>query len=160
MGFWGSVSCSCFHGFYFVACFMLLVSCLISCIHALRLVRLHAAAQRLAAAWQKQCILGRTFVRLWSALQPPYDYMCHQSIARAKRDQPLRSGTTVGQNWLQEHTRGVLRAYSNNSVLIMFPNLCINNVNRFFVYVALLSLVILIKNTNKSLYTPTLLVFN
>jgi len=26
-GFWGSVTCSCFHVFYFLVCFMLLVSC-------------------------------------------------------------------------------------------------------------------------------------
>ncbi len=42
-----------------------------------RLVRLHAAPQRSAAAWQKQCILVRKFVRLWSALQPPCAQMCH-----------------------------------------------------------------------------------
>ncbi len=69
---------------------------------AFRLVRLHAVPQRSAAAWQKQCILVRTFVRLWSALQPPYDHMCHQSTARAKRDQPPRSGAAVAQNRLRE----------------------------------------------------------
>ncbi len=37
-----------------------------------RLIRLHAAPQRSAAAWQKQCILVITFVRLWLALQSPY----------------------------------------------------------------------------------------
>ncbi len=67
-----------------------------------RLVGLHAALQRSAAAWQKQCILVRTFVWLWSALQPPYDHMCHQSTARAKRDQPPRSGAAVAQNQLRE----------------------------------------------------------
>ncbi len=66
----------------------------------IRCVRLHAAPRRSSAAWQKQCILVRTFVRLWSALQPPYDHMCHQSTARAKRDQPLRSGAAVAQNRL------------------------------------------------------------
>ncbi len=69
---------------------------------AIRCVRLHAAPRRSAAAWQKQCILVRTFVRLWSALQPPYDHMCHQSTARAKRDQPLRSGAADAQNRLLE----------------------------------------------------------
>ncbi len=67
-----------------------------------RLVRLHAAPQRSAATWQKQCILVRTFVRLWLALPPPYDHMCHQSTARAKRDQPPRSGAAVAQNRLRK----------------------------------------------------------
>ncbi len=33
-----------------------------------RLVRLHAPPQSSAAAWQKQCILVRTFVLFWSSL--------------------------------------------------------------------------------------------
>ncbi len=67
-----------------------------------RLVRLHAAPQRPSAAWQKQCILVRTFVRLWSALQPPYSHMWHQSTARAKRDQQPRSGAAGAQNRLRK----------------------------------------------------------
>ncbi len=45
-----------------------------------------------------QCILVRKFVWIWLALQPPYDHICHQSTARAKWDQPPRSGAAVAQN--------------------------------------------------------------
>ncbi len=57
--------------------------------------------QRSAAALQKQCILVRTFVPLWSALQPPCNHMCHQSTAKAERDQQPRPGAAVAQNQLQ-----------------------------------------------------------
>ncbi len=37
----------------------------------------------------------------WSEMQPPYNHMCHQSTARARRDQPPRSGAAVAQNRLR-----------------------------------------------------------
>ncbi len=42
----------------------------------------------------------------------------------------------------------------------MFTNLCFYNSKSFFSVVALLSWVIFIKNTDKTIYTPTLLVFS
>ncbi len=59
--------------------------------------------------------------------------------------------------WWQ--ARCVLRVYSNNSIPIILTNLCFYNSKSFFSVVALLSWVILIKNTDKSTYIPTLLVF-
>ncbi len=127
-----------------------------------RLARLHGAPQRSTAAWQKQCILVRTSVQLWSALQPPYDRMCHQSTERAKRDQSCSCSKSaaalmkthfipIGQIlWWQ--SRGVLHVYSYNSIPIMLTNLCFYNSKSFFSVVALLSWVIFIKNTDKSIY--------
>ncbi len=139
-----------------------------------RLVRLHAAPQRSAAAWQKQCILVRTFVRLWSALQPPYSHMCHQSTARAKRDQPQRSDAAVAQNRLRKpwwrHTLFSLVRFCDDIMCWVFiltiqflycSQICIfMTAKAYLVYIAQVILsIFFIKNTDKSSYTHTLLVF-
>ncbi len=97
-----------------------------------RLVRLHATPQDRN---QKQCNLVRKFVWIWSALQLPYNHIWHQSTAKAKRYQLLRSGAAVAQNQLQKPwwhfilTDQILwwqgcmfRVYSKNSFL---KRLCI-----------------------------------
>ncbi len=131
----------------------------------IRLVRLHAALQESAAAWQKQCILVRTFVRLWSALQPPYDHVSSKyresktrPAAKVRRCSCSKSAarscmTThfilIGQILWWRAWR-VLRAYSNNSIPIMLTNLCFYNSKSFFSVVALLSWVIFIKTLIKA----------
>ncbi len=67
----------------------------------IRLVRIHATSQWSAAAWQKQCILVRKCVWLWCCNS--LRITCAIKVpARAKRDQPPRSGAAVAQHQLWE----------------------------------------------------------
>ncbi len=134
----------------------------------------YAVQQRSAAAWQKQCILVGTFVRLWSALQLPYDHMCHQSTTRAKRDrrwgqalQLLKIGCK--SPWWRHTLFSLVRCCDNKHEVccecfiltinfqIMLTNLCFVTVKSFFSVVALF---IFYQNTDKSIYTHTLFVFS
>ncbi len=76
-----------------------------------------------------------------------------------------RSSETYG--WRHGHyvhvfiqSMGVLRVYSNNSIPIMLTNLCFYNRKSFFSVVACYIESFFIKNTDKSIFTHTLLVFS
>ncbi len=126
-----------------------------------------------SAADLKQCMPVRKFVRLEPAPTPRHCHVWHQSTARAFPEQPAHSVGAVSPEWLRErwwrHNCFTIGQTHHMTTMTCVSNIFNSNtahksvfrtVKVFFTVVAMLYWVTFnIKNTDKSKYTPTLLVF-